>query len=537
MHAGYELVWFAAERTPGHTAMVDDRTDRRLTYAELIAEVDAVAAGFAAHGIGRGDRVATVLPNLWEHCIATLALMRLNAVPALLNFRLKPAEIAALCETCGIRAAVILPDADLAAALADALPADAPVWAVGGGDDLGGGGGGLLDLAECRGDGASLPPYEKPGRDEEAYLFFTSGTTGLPKAAVLAHRIAEHRVVWLSSHGGLRCGTHNRGLGCMPLAHVIGFFGVFLATLAYNGTFFVVSEFNPPAMVDLVERERITYAFCVPTMFQAMVAAPNYAPAKFASMEVVLFGGITIDPDLLEHLDREWGGRITHIYGTTETMCALYNPEPVGRHATLRPGYYSRTRLARIGGAGPDDVVAPGEEGELVVDATVDSIFTAYLGRPDATAEKLRGGWYYTGDVFLQEADGDVTYVGRVDDMIRSGGESIHPEEVEAVLDTHPAVREASVVGVLDPKWGQMVVACVIPAPECVQGADVGKIVAELDAHCRGSSLAGFKRPKGYVFVESFPRSASNKVLRRFLRDDAAAAREGTGDLTFFAAG
>lgn len=525
MHGGYDLIWFAAERTPNHLALVDDRTDRRLTYAGLIAEVDAVAAGLAARGIGHGTVVATALPNLWEHCLVVLALMRLNAVPALLNFRLKPEEIAGLCRTSGVEAAVLLPDPATVAAVVGALPAGAAVWSVGSAAE------GAADFAACRADPAGLAAYAKPDPEDTAFLLFTSGTTGLPKAVVLAHRVTEHRLVWLSTHTGLRCGTHNRALGCMPLAHAIGLYGVFLVTLAYNGTFFVVSEFRPPALVDLVERERITYAFCVPTMFQAMVAAPNYAPERMASIELAVYGGISIDPGLLARIDREWGGVVRHIYGTTETMCALHNPEPVGRHATLRPGYYARTRLARIGGGGPDDVVAPGEEGELIVDAGVDMMFSGYLGRPEATAEKLRGGWYYTGDVFLQEADGDVTLVGRVDDMIRSGGESIHPEEVEAVLGGHEGVTEASVVGIADARWGQMVVACVIPA-----GNGAPEMLAEaIDAHCRGSALAGFKRPKAYVFVEKLPRNASNKVLRRELRDYAAAARDGTGAARFFA--
>lgn len=513
MYTGYELVWIAAERTPHHPAIVDDRTDRTLTYAELIAEIDAVAAGFAARGIGKGSRVATALPANWEHCIAILALMRLNAVPAMLNFRLKPEEITAICKACEIDAAVILPDGDLAAAISGALPAGAPIWSVGEAA------GPAVDFAACRADAGALGGYEKPAETDMAFLFFTSGTTGLPKAVVLNHRTTEHRLVWLSTQGGLRQGGHNRSLGCMPLSHAIGFYGVFLVTLSFNGTYFVVSDFNPQAIVDLVEREKITYAFCVPTMFEAMVAMPNYTPAKMASMEIALFGGITIDPDLLEHIDREWGGTIRHIYGTTETMASLSNPEPVGQHATLRPGYYTRARLISVGG-GPDDVVAAGEEGELIVDAKVDTIFTEYLGRPDATAEKLRDGWYYTGDIFLQEENGDITIVGRVDDMIRSGGESIHPEEVELILEAHPGVAEVSVIGILDAKWGQMVVASVVATSD-----DPAGLSTDLDSHCRASSLAGFKRPKAYHIVDTLPRNAANKVLRRLLRDAASEAQ------------
>ncbi len=206
MHTGYELLWMAAERTPMHPALIDDRTDRRLTYAELIAEVDVVAAGFAARGIGRGVRVAIALPGVWEHCIAMLALMRLNAVPVVLNFRLKPDEIAGLCRTSGVDAAIIQPNPALTEVIEKALPDGAPIWAVGA--DIGS----ARSFATCRADAASLGVYEKPAETDMAFLFYTSGTTGLPKAVVLNQQTTEHRLVFLSSQGGLRQGTHNRAL-------------------------------------------------------------------------------------------------------------------------------------------------------------------------------------------------------------------------------------------------------------------------------------------------------------------------------------
>ena len=158
------------------------------------------------------------------------------------------------------------------------------------------------------------------------------------------------------------------------------------------------------------------------------------------------------------------------------------------------------------------DLVATGDEGELIVDANVDTIFSGYLNQPKATAEKVRDGWYYTGDIVRLENDGDVTLIGRVDDMIRSGGENIYPEEIEATLETHASVDECSVVGLADPKWGQIVIACVVAAGDQPD-------IAEFDSHFRASALASFKRPRGYVFVNELPKNAAGKVLRRLLRE------------------
>jgi acyl-CoA synthetase (AMP-forming)/AMP-acid ligase II len=511
MQTCYQLIWLAVERTPDRLAMVDDDGRRQLTYAELIAEIETVAAGLAERGITKGTRVATALPPLFDHGVLILALQRLGAVPALLNFRLTADYLAALMEEGEIEAAVIQPGKELEAAVSAKLPG--MILKMSG------------DYEGCRGDAASLGALPELSPDDPAFIFYTSGTTGLPKGVVMAQKTTEHRIIWLSTQVGLRHGAHLRTLGFMPLSHAIGFYGVFLVTLAMNGTYFVQSAFNPVAANDMIATHDITYMFAVPQLYFALVSAPNYTPEKMRSIELALYGGAEIVPTVLDRMDAEWGGVVRHIYGTTETMCSLYNPDPMGRHTRLRPGFYSRTRIIALGGS-PDDRVAPGEEGELIVDATIDAIFTEYLNRPDATAEKLKDGWYYTGDICLLHEDGDVDLIGRADDMIRSGGEHIHPSEVEPVLAAHAGVTEAAVIGITDAKWGEMVVACILAGKDRPDGL-------ELDAHMQTSGLAGFKRPKAYVMFDHLPRNAAGKVLRRTLRDLAEAARDGKSELVF----
>jgi 2-furoate---CoA ligase len=522
MQTAYEMLWRAGERTPDHLALVDDRSDKQFTYRELLAEIEIIAAGLAERGVTVGTRFATVLPNLLEHALILMALQRLGAVPALINFRLKPEEIAELIRQGEIAGAIVPPSPPLVEAVAAALPTGGVLLTTGDASAP------AQPFAACRGDGRRAPPVPRLDPEDPAFIFYTSGTTGLPKGVVLAQRVSEARVTWISTQAGLRHGTHNRALGVMPFSHAIGFFGVFLVTLAYNGTVYLMSAFDPAATVDMFERHRITYFFAIPTHYHAICAAPNYTPERIASLELALFGGVAIEKPLIQRMAREWKATLRHIYGTTELMNSLYNPDPVDAPATLRPGFFSRTRAVRIGG-GPDDVVGPGEEGELIVEMDVAQAFSGYLNRPDATAEKVRDGWYFTGDVVLVEPNGDLTLAGRVDDMIRSGGESIHPEEVEAVLTGHPAIRENSVIGVVDPHWGQIVVACVVPG---------GKVTAtELDEHFRASTLAGYKRPRGYMFMETLPKNAANKVLRRLLRDAAVKARQGDGPVEFHAIG
>jgi acyl-CoA synthetase (AMP-forming)/AMP-acid ligase II len=519
MQTADDLFRLSCERAPGHAAIVDTTSGRRLDYGELRAEVEALAAGLAELGIGSGTRVATVLPNVLEHCLALLALQRLGAVPALVNARLKPEQIGRLIEHGELAAAIVMAAPPLVKAARKSLPAGAALLTVGGAEP------GAGDLMACRAPADRLAPPPRPDPEETAFIFYTSGTTGLPKGALIPHRAVESRVLFLCPQAGFRHGTHNRLIGIMPLAHSIGYFGVFLAALALDGSYYVVPAFDPVAVLDIVESEAITSIFASPTHYHALLEAPNFSAHKVRSLELVLYGGASMSAPLQERVDGAFAATVRHIYGTTETMNSLYNPDPVGRPNTLRPGFYSSVRVARLG-AGVDDLTAPGEEGEILVDARADATFSGYLNRPDATALALVDGWHRTGDVGSLDENGDIVLKGRVDDMINSGAENIHPEEVETVLLAHPDVREAALVGSPDERWGEIGVACVVRGrPELGLG--------ELDEHCRASALADFKRPRGYVFLDSLPRNAANKVLRRELREMVAAARAGEGEASY----
>jgi 2-furoate---CoA ligase len=499
------MLELAARRWPEAEAVVDG--GRRLTYAELHARARSLGAAFRGLGVGRGDRVFIALRNRLEHVLAYWALQTTGGVPTPVNFRLAPAEMRYVLQDSGAR--VLLLEAETASAvLAAAEGHDARLVWVGAPE---GRPPGAVALEDLQGDREGPPPAES----DLSLILYTSGTTGRPKGVPRTHR--NHYAGALAQ--ALQCGYGwgERTLGVMPLYHTMGIHAL-TGMAAVNGCFVCQPEWSTSAALRLIRTERITALYLIPTLFHDLVHAPELAREAVVSVTKLGYAGAPMLAALTEDCVKAFRPQVfVNHYGSTEIYTFSVRPDVHLKPGCAgRPGLHAALRVVTASTerrVGPEERVPPGEPGEIIASLDCDEAFAGYWNRPDADARALREGWYFTGDMGYVDADGELYVTGRVDDMIISGGENIHPVEVEEVLARHPAVRDVAVVGEPDERWGQRVVAFVVPAGP-------GLTAEALDAHCRGrGELAAFKRPRRVVFVREIPRTASGKTLRRLLRD------------------
>jgi 2-furoate---CoA ligase len=452
---------YAAERTPRAEALVGENV--RLTYSELRQTAARIATGLESRGVRAGDRVACVLHNDPETVELYWAAQWLGACVVPLSYRLSEADLDYCIDDCGAKLVVRKPS----------------------------------EVAELAGS------HEHPGAldlDEDAHSIqlYTSGTTGRPKGVPRSHRAERAAGFSQVVHHGLRFG--HRTLGVMPLYHTMGIHSLLAASLV-GGCYVAQPAWSVAPALQLIEEERLTTLYLAPTLYYDLVHDAGFAAVDTSSIRAVAYAGAPMTTALAERVAEALEPEIfVNHYGSTEIYTfSVHRDQRTKPGCAGRPALNARLRLD------------PPREGEILCHMSSDEAFTGYWNRPDADAKAIVEGWYRTGDVGRIDEDGDLWVVGRVDDMIISGGENIHPVEVEDVLARAPGVREVAVVGAPDDRWGQRVVAYVV--------ADEGVTEADLDAHCVASpALARFKRPREYHFVPELPKSPSGKILRRLLR-------------------
>jgi 2-furoate---CoA ligase len=485
-------------RDPDALSIVDGTL--RLTYAEWYRRISAVVAGLDELGLEPGDHLVTVLQNRWEAATIHWACQFSDLIITPLNWRATADDLDFCIADCDAKA--VFYEAVVAEAVHRSKQAQAcRRIAVGcaGSNDIG---------FESITATAVREAQPRASADSWSVMLYTSGTTANPKgvprrqraerAAALAH-VAQN----LYSH-------RERTLGVMPLYHTMGVRSL-LAMSLVGGAFVCLPRFDVAAALDLIAAEKITNLYLVPTLYHDLVHHAQFATADVRSVRKLGFAGASMTDGLLKTLQAAFKPDLfVNHYGSSEIYTFTIDQNaPAKPGSAGRAGINQMIRVARLGATSPDQVVCGGEEGEIIALLAGDESFEGYWRRPEADAKALRQGWYFTGDTGYFDADGDLFVTGRVDDMIITGGENVSPVEIESCLSLHPAVSEVAVVGLADERWGKIVVAFVKRRTSVDAEA--------LDAFCRNSGLAAFKRPRRYMFVESIPKSPVGKLLRRKL--------------------
>jgi len=278
-----------------------------------------------------------------------------------------------------------------------------------------------------------------------------------------------------------------------------------------GGAFVCLPRFDVARALELIAAEKLTNLYLVPTLYHDLLHHEQFRATDVSSVRKLGFAGAPMTDGLLQGLKAAFEPDLfVNHYGSSEIYTFTIDQNAAAKPGSAgRAGINQMVRVARLGATSPEDVAAPGEEGEIIALLAGDEAFEGYWRRPDADAKALRDGWYFTGDTGYFDADGDLFLTGRVDDMIITGGENVSPVEIESCLSLHPAVLEVAVVGLADDKWGKIVAAFVKrKAPVTEQ---------ELQQFCQTSGLANFKRPRRVIFVDALPRSPVGKLLRRLL--------------------
>jgi long-chain acyl-CoA synthetase len=489
------VLFDVARRLPNAPAVSDDNV--AWTYRQFADRIGRLAGGLAERGLAPGDRVMLFIENCAEFLELMFACWTAGLCAVPVNARLHPREIEHIANDSGARLVVATP------ALASGLAVLQQPAVVTGSDDY----------AALLTSDAPLRPIEGAPTDR-AWLFYTSGTTGRPKGAVLTHRnllFMSH--CYYADIDALD--ERDANLHAGPLSHGAGLYA--LPHLLRGGHQVVLPHFDVDAVLDALQRRSRVSLFAAPTMLTRLVHAPAVAAADLSNLRTIFYGGGPMYVADLERALQLFGPRLYQLYGQGESPMTITGLTKRMHADDAHPRWRERLGSCGVPRTGVlvkvvdehDRELPPGEIGEIVTRS--DCVMEGYWENPAATAETLRGGWLHTGDLGSFDEDGFLTLRDRSKDMIISGGSNIYPREIEEVLLRHPDLIEASVVGRPHPEWGEEVVAFVVARP----GAEIAS--AALDRLCL-DHIARFKRPRHYRFIEALPKNNYGKVLKTDLR-------------------
>jgi len=491
-----------ARRQPDKPAIVFE--DESLTYSELDSRVNRLAHGLQSLGVAAGDRVAVLMYNRLELVESLFACHKLGACPVPVNFRLSPDEVAYVLRHSGSRA--VITDEQLLPVALDAGAGGRPMVVTGGASTPHG----TSSYDALVAAGSDHEPDVLVGEDDLAFLMYTSGTTGLPKGAMLTHKnLVTNTMNWVTE---LQATGEDVWLSGLPLFHIGGINGL-LPFLYLGGTSVITPStgFDPLRSMRLIAEHQATYCYFVPTQWQQICALDEIAEIDTSHLRIALWGASQAPPSTLEQLVRTFPSvGVVNAFGMTEmssNTCFLKPADAVRKMGSIgRPVLNVEVRVV-------DEQmrdVPRGTVGEIVYRGP--TVMAGYFDDEAATAAAFEGGWFHSGDLVREDEDGFLYVVDRAKDMIISGGENIYPAEVERAVEAHPGVREVAVVGVPHPRWIETPIAVVVSAGDTDPTAD------EVLDFVKGK-LASYKKPAAVLVVDSLPRNASGKILKRELRE------------------
>ncbi len=487
------LLTDSAQRDPDHVAIKLD--DVELTYAQLDEASARVAGLLAERGVGRGDRVGVMLPNVPYFPVCYFGILRAGATVVPMNVLLRRREVAFYLQDPGAKLLFAWEGfADDAKAGAEEAGAECVLVERGKFEEL-------LESVE--------PAREVADTDGEdtAVILYTSGTTGTPKGAELTHSNLARNAEVTRSLFDFDASTVT--LGALPLFHSFGQTCGLNATIAGGGTLTLIPRFEPGKALEIVGRDQVNVFQGVPTMYGAILHHPEHQGFDTSTLRLCASGGAALPVELLRAFEQEFGCKVLEGYGLSETSpVASFNHPDRER----KPGSIG-TPVEGVEMKVVDDdggEVAQGEVGEIVIRGH--NVMKGYWNRPDATAETIRDGWFHSGDMAKIDEDGYFFIVDRKKDMIIRGGYNVYPREIEEVLYEHPAVREAAVLGVPHDEYGEEVAAAVaLKDGESVSAEELRDFVKD--------QVAAYKYPRRVWFVDELPKGPTGKILKREIED------------------
>jgi long-chain acyl-CoA synthetase len=478
--------------------------DRTYTYSDFNKLVNRFANGLMIQGVKKGEKIALMMKNSDSFAIAYYACAKIGAVVVPMNFRLVEREVRYILDQSD--SVLVICDQEYEALVHEAksgisqvrqvITVERPAII------------GNLSIEAVLSDKHDEPPVEI-NKTDDLHILYTSGTTGNPKGAVFDHQRVTDVIVSLM--GTLGYHSEEKFIHIAPLFHAAQLVICLTSSFFLGASNVIHREFNPSAIFRDIEKYKISTFFAVPTMYKFLLQYPDRDQFDVSSIKRFLYGAAPMSGEEVKACMEFFKSR--NFY----SLCGLTEAGPSGIY--LSP----EDHQAKVGSAGKNallltevKIVAnghetkPGEVGELILKGR--SIMKEYYKKPKETAETIRDGWLYTGDLGIKDEDGYVYIVDRSKDMIITGGENVYSVEVENVLSTHPQIQDVAIIGTPDPEWGEVVTAVIVL--KTGETIDFG----ELEAFCR-KHLSAYKIPRKVIFKEELPRNASGKLMKFKLRE------------------